>query len=251
MIAIKYLEYLGLSEKEAKVYTALLRTHALSGMDICRETGLKKPTVYVLLETLRDKKLIREIHVGKRLHFAAESPEVFRDAVEKKRIEIETQAKKINDIIFELKSMERKEGERPVVRFYEGKEAVKDAIREFVCQAGYSPGDDYGVYAYDSAEGFFGKKDLDEIDRRRLENNIKFKAVYSGDHKFIEAGEGRSLIKVAQDRFPLLSDISIFGDEVMIDILGKNAYGISVKNKEFATTMKSLIEYIFSCQPKH
>lgn len=250
MIRLKYLEYLGLSEKEALVYFELLKSNVLSGIELSRETGLKKPTVYVILDSLMQKKMIKEVSVGKRVHYMAESPDVFMEILEKKQSELDKQFKKINDIIFELRSVERKPGERPVVKFFEGKEAVKESIHDFVSQVGYSPGDDYGVYSYDHAERIFTKQDIEEIDRRRIENNIKFKAIYSGGTKFIQGRENQELIKIAQDRFPLETDISIYGDEVLIHIYGKDLFGVSIKNKEFSTTMKSLLEYIFSFKNK-
>lgn len=246
MIRLKYLEYLGLSEKEAAVYLELLKSDVLSGMELCRETGLKKPTVYVVLESLKTKKLVKEVKVGKRIHFMAESPDVFKEMLDKKQFELDKQIKKVKEIVFELKSVERKVGERPIVKFFEGKESTKEAMREFVSQVGYSPGADYGVYSYDHAERIFSKQDIEEMDKRRIENNVKFKAIYSGNNKFIAGRDNQELIKIAQDRFPLETDISIYGDEVLIHILGKDVFGISIKNKEFSTTMKSLLEYIFS-----
>ncbi len=246
----KYLESLGLSEKEAVVYLELLRSDVMSGIELSRETGLKKPTVYVILGSLIAKDLIKEVAVGKRMHYMAEPPEVLRKILDEEKAELDHQYAKINEFIFELKSIDRKPGQRPVVKFYEGKEAVKKSIHEFVSQVGYSPGDDYGIYSYDHAMKTFTKQDIEEIDRRRIRNNVKFKAIYSGNAKYLPSGENRELIKVAQDRFPLETDISVYGDEVLIHMYAKTVFGVSIKNPEFANTMKSLIEYIFSCQPK-
>jgi sugar-specific transcriptional regulator TrmB len=250
MIKVKYLESLGLSEKEALVYLELLKSDVVSGIELSRETNLKKPTVYVILECLKKRNLIKEIRVGKRIHYMAESPDVLVEILDKQQDELDQKYKKAKEIIFELKSVERKPGQRPLVKFYEGKEAVKESISEFVSQVGFSPGNDYGIYAYDHAERTFTKSDIAEIDRRRIENNIKFKAIYSGNTKFLPSTENRELIKVAQDRFPLETDISIYGDEVLIHIYAKTVFGISIKNLEFSNTMKSLIEYVFSCKPK-
>lgn len=246
MIHKKYLEYLGLSDKEALLYIELLKSDSLSGIELSRNTGIKKATVYLIIDSLVSKDLIREIKVGKRIHFKAESPDQFKVIFDKKKYELESQMKNIQEIIFELKSIEKKVGTKPSVTYYEGKQAMKESIEEYVGQIGYSQGDDYGIYSYDLFEKIFSKKDIEEIDRRRIENNVKFKAIYTGGNKFIPNKPNQELIKVAQDMFPIESEILIFNDEVKIHTLGKDVFGISIKNKEFATTMKSLIEYVFS-----
>lgn len=246
MIHKKYLEYLGLSDKEALLYIELLKSDSLSGIELSRNTGIKKATVYLIIDSLVSKDLIREIKVGKRIHFKAESPDQFKVIFDKKKYELESQMKNIQEIIFELKSIEKKVGTKPSVTYYEGKQAMKESIEEYVGQIGYSQGDDYGIYSYDLFEKIFSKKDIEEIDRKRIENNVKFKAIYTGGNKFIPNKPNQELIKIAQDMFPIESEILIFNDEVKIHTLGKDVFGISIKNKEFATTMKSLIEYVFS-----
>lgn len=246
MIHKKYLEYLGLSDKEALVYIELLKSDSLSGIELSRNTGIKKATVYLIIESLVSKSLIREIKVGKRLHFKAESPDQLKVIFDKKKFELESQMRNIQEIIFELKSIEKKVGTKPSVTYYEGKEAMKESIEEYVGQIGYSQGDDYGIYSYDLFEKIFSKRDIEEIDKKRIDNNVKFKAIYTGGNKFIPNKPNQELIKIAQDKFPIESEILIFNDEVKIHTLGKDVFGIAIKNKEFATTMKSLIEYVFS-----
>lgn len=246
MIHKKHLEYLGLTDKEAVVYIELLKHDSLSGIQLSRSTKIKKATVYVVIESLLSKNLIREIKVGKRMHYKAESPDQFKVIFDQKKLELESQMRNIQEIIFELKSIERKVGEKPSVTYYEGKQALHDSLEEYMGQIGYSQGDDYGVYSYDLVEKIFSKKDIEEIDRKRIDNNVKFKAIYTGGNKFIPSKENQELIKIAQDKFPIESEILIFNDEVKIHTLGKDVFGISIKNKEFATTMKSLIEYVFS-----
>lgn len=248
MIHKKYLEYLGLSEKEATIYIELLRADTLSGIALCRRTEIKKATVYVILASLISKKLVKEVKVGKRIHYCAESPDQFKEMFEQKSKEMETQLKKVNEIVNELKAIERYVGERPIVRFYEGKEALRESIDEYVAQAGYSPGDDYGIYSYDRIEKILSKRDVEEVDEKRIKNNIKFKVIYSGGNKYMESRPNQELIKIAQDQFPIESEISIFNDEVLIHTFGKDVHGISIKSREFSTTMKSIIDYIFSMQ---
>lgn len=242
----KYLEYAGLSEKESDIYLALLKTDAISAIDLARATSLKKSIVYILLESLVKRGLVREVTVGKRVQYEAESPDVLRMVIQDKRNRVEEEAKRLETIISELKTIERDLGERPIVQYYEGRDAVKHSVDEYVSAEDFSNGKDYGIYSYDLMGKIFTPKDVEIIDKKRIESNAVFKAIYTGIDKVIEGNSNQNLIKIDQDRFPILCDIGIFNDEVRIHTLGKKPYGIFIKNKEIATTLKSVIEYIFA-----
>ena len=242
----KYLEYAGLSEKEADIYLTLLTSDTASAIDISRKTTLKKSSVYIILESLVKKGLVREVTVGKRVHYEAETPDILRAFIQDKRNRFEEEAKRIETIIGELKSLEKNLGDRPEVRFYEGREAIKNAIDEYVSLEGFSNGKDYGIYSYDLMKKIFTAEDIASIDQKRIKHNVVFKAIYTGIDTVIEGQKSQDLIKIDQDRFPILSDISIFNDEVRMHTLGKKPHGILIKNKEIATTLKSIIEYIFA-----
>lgn len=242
----KYLEYLGLSEKEALIYLNLLKADSLSAIELSRITNIKKATTYIVIEELVKKNLVKEVQVGKRVHFQAESPEKFRTIYENKKNDVEEQLRRVDSIIAELKSVERKSGERPIIKFYEGKVAVKDEIAEYVKQEGFSEGEDFGIYSYDLMDKIFSKKDIENMDNARIKNNVRFNAIYTGTGKYYEKNKNQQLIKIDQEQFPITCDIGIFNDEVRIHTLGKDVFGIKIKNKEISTTLKSLIKYAFA-----
>lgn len=243
------LEYLGLSEKEAKVYLALLKVEKMQAIQLSRKLGIKQPTIYVILDSLLNKKVIYPVQVGKRNYFAAESPNSLRVLVDKEKMNIETKSKKAEKIIAELNTIERDSGERPVVRYYNGKTAVKNSVDEFVSMEDYSEGLDYGIYSYDLLNKIFDKKTLDDIEGKRVKNNIRFRAIYTGDDKVLTTDKAnmKEVMKIDQYEFPIECDIGIFKDEVRFHILNNNEpTGILIKNREIANTLKSIIDYTFS-----
>lgn len=250
----KKLEYIGLSEKEARVYIALLKLDKAQAVVLARKLSMKQPTIYVVLSSLVQKHLVQEVQVGKRTYFAAESPDALRVIAEKEKIAAETKLQRTDTIIAELKAVDKESGERPVVRFYEGKDAVKNSIDEYVAREEFSEGLDYGIYSYDLLPKIFNQKSLDEIERKRIQNNIRFRAIYSGAQKVLEKSSNlQEIIKVDQERFPIECDIGIFKDEVRfhtINNTGASPSGIVIKNKEIATTLKSIIDYIFAIKSK-
>lgn len=70
----KELQNLGLSEKEAKVYTTSLELGPDTVQNIAKESGINRATTYVQIGTLKEKGLISEFEKGKKTYFVAESP---------------------------------------------------------------------------------------------------------------------------------------------------------------------------------
>ena len=242
----KYLEYAGLSEKESEVYLTLLGVSSISAMELVKKTGLKKSMVYLVLENLVKRGLVKEMTVGKRVKFVAESPEVFRDVIRQRQTQLQDESKRIETIISELKTIEKDFGEKLETKFYEGREGIKTSIEEHVSLKNYSVEQDYGIYSYDVFGKLFNSNDVKLIDKKRIDENARFKAIYSGAGKIIHGDKNKQPIKIDQDRFPILCDIGVFNDHVRIHTLGNKPYGIHIKSNELATTLKSLMEYIFS-----
>lgn len=246
----KNLEYLGLSEKEAVVYSALLKVDKAQAILLARQLSMKPPTIYVILDSLLRKHLVYEVQVGKRAFYAAESPDALRTLVEMEKAEADIKIKRAERIIAELKTVDKDSGERPTVRFYEGKEALKQSIKEYVEAEDFSEGMDYGIYSYDLLPKIFDQKSLIEIEQKRIKNNIRFRALYTGEQKVIDrSSKLQESVKLDQDQFPIECDIGIFKDEVRFHTAinkGESPSGIVIKNREIATTLKSIIDYIFA-----
>lgn len=74
---VKKLMPLGLNEKEARVYVALLEAGRTSAYALAEKAGIKKPTTYVILGQLIEKGLAVEIPRERKHLFAARPPEEF------------------------------------------------------------------------------------------------------------------------------------------------------------------------------
>ncbi len=74
---VKKLTPLGLNDKEARVYVALLEIGRASAYMIAGKAGIKKPTTYVILGQLIEKGLVVEIPRERKQLFAARPPEEF------------------------------------------------------------------------------------------------------------------------------------------------------------------------------
>ena len=65
------LKEIGISDKEARVYLAVLSLGSTTAYRIAEKCDVKKPTVYVILEDLRKKGLVLKVPHAKKALFAA------------------------------------------------------------------------------------------------------------------------------------------------------------------------------------
>ena len=99
---LKSLKQIGLKEKEVKVYTAILKLGSVSAQDIAHETGVKRTTVYLVLERLKQIGLVGEIVQRNKKIFFAEKPEKLLKIAQNKKKEIEKEEERIKEILPQL-----------------------------------------------------------------------------------------------------------------------------------------------------
>lgn len=240
----KYLQDIGLSEKESSVYITLLSFDKASVSDISTKARIKRPTTYVILTSLQKKGLVSEVEVGKKTFYMAESPEKLDMFISRRMHLLEENKKGLDIIIPELKNIHRESGEKPMVRFFDGKEGVISSNDDiFAKKIDNEPV--YIIYSRDIVKDAFTEKETKGMRDKRISMGVKSKAIYNSKDGEKPSDETGDRIKIDENRYPINSDITIYGDQVKIAVFGKRLSAISIKNLEFAETLKSLIKYIF------
>lgn len=240
----KYLQEIGLNEKEAAIYLALLQVDAASVIDIAKKTSVNRSTVYVVLEGLMKKGLATEVQIGKKVHYQAESPERLRTFVERQKIVFEERSKLLSDIIPQIKSTQREQGQRPVLKYFEGREAALNSNLDFF-NAEDKEGVGYFVFNRDLIEEIFDPKEIQEIQKIRPNKNIKGKSIYASTKITLSSNEMTERKKIDGDKYPILCDISMYEDRVQFVTLGKKISSIFIQSKDVADTLKSIFRLAF------
>lgn len=114
------LKNLGLSEKEAKIYLALLQLGPATPYQIANKAGIKRPTSYVITEELVEKGLIVHVPGEDKKRYIARTPDAF----------IEEQGEKLRAaraILPELRSFQKGTVEKPSIMYYEGADGMRQA----------------------------------------------------------------------------------------------------------------------------
>lgn len=120
MDKLRALRTLGLSDKESKIYLALLELGRASAYTIATKAGIKKPTTYVLLEELIEKNFVLRVPKSKKQLFVARQP---RELFERTRAELSD----AESLIPELMSLMRQSDSEVKTLFFEGESGIRDA----------------------------------------------------------------------------------------------------------------------------
>ena len=230
------LKDLGLSEKEAQVYIALLELGSANVTQIARKSNLKRPTIYILLEELRKKSLLLKIPHAKKAIFSAQDPDKFFEESLKR-------AREAHNVLSELKAIQKKDNKVSTM-YFEGEEGVKDALF-------------YKSEYLKSTEivGFFAKADtltpklIDySHDWRKKMNNLGITVRgIAPDHKslqsFRETDESLKQIFKSVPFIKYSSDVSIDATELFVRIvLFDVQQAVIIENPAIVKTVRQIFE---------
>ncbi len=245
----KFLIDIGLSEKESSVYLALLPVDGSSVIELAKATSINRTTLYPILEDLVQKRLIVEVKQGKKTIFQAEPPERIETFVHARKFQLEEQEKMLGDIIPQMRGVSRKVGEKSIVKIYEGREGVIEAMNDYY--EFIEPGEQlYLVYPRDLIEEVFTPKDLESLKKRRVGKHIISNAIYTKKDGDYNTQLVANSIRIDHDKYPLMCDIAVYRDRIRIVSLKRNLSAILIKNKDVAETLESIIRFALDMYEK-
>src|SRR3989344_2269990 len=240
------LKNLGLSENEAKIYVAMLELGPSVVVEIARKSGINRPTAYVQIESLNKKGLVSTQARGKKQFFIAESPDKLELLIDNELKNIEEKKNELQNFLPELLNLFNTSGQRPHVKFFEGKEGVLALQREFLKT------DDTpicGITSLDNVFEIFPEFENTYI-KKRVQKKISSKTIYTSTRGSVLKESDESSLReskyVEPDKLPLGIDITIFKDKVAIITLKGKISGTLIEDKEVADSFRAIFEFVWN-----
>jgi predicted transcriptional regulator len=239
----KELQNIGLTDKEAKVYLAALELGQNSVQNIAKKSGVNRATTYVILNSLIQKGLCSTYQQDKKTLYIASDPAQLEGIFEIQKKELEEKQKYLKTIVSQLQLINNKQTNKPVVKFFEGKQGLINCFVEFTNSGNADPNaDDFRVvFSKDKLDQLFTDEERKKFVNIRLKKQAKSKGLYNSKILTMQDTPESSRIKVSDSQFPFPCDIGVFGDNVRILSEGKKLSGILITDKDVAT-MRSLFE---------
>lgn len=85
---LSVLKNFGLEAEEAKTYLTMLNMGHTTVLEIARRTGIKRCTVYLIINRLIKKELVKEATIGKKKYYQVENPKKLIKLLDKKKHEL-------------------------------------------------------------------------------------------------------------------------------------------------------------------
>jgi len=237
---ITKLENLGLSQKKAKIYLATLELGETTVWEIAKRAGLKRASLYPIIEDLISQKLIHRIVRGeKRKLVAADSQEI--EGIIRKRNRL------LEETLPELKVLGLKKGKtKPRVRFYEGQEGIKIFCNDTLK-------DKEPIKAFSDVRRAYEIMGplADEYIEERAKLGIPIKIIVRDDfwgknHQRRDRGSLRETRLIPKEEFPFEMEVNIYGDKVsFISYNKQNLAVVIIESAEIAKSIGSIFDFMW------
>ena len=242
---LKELQEVGLSEKEARVYLSALELGKTTAEKLAKHAKVNRSTTYVQLDALMKMGLMSTHGENKKTFFAPESPDLLKRHLIKQRDDITTRERDLGAVLPTLLAQYEGAGERPVVRFFPGKEGIT-AVREEVLTA--KTKQLYVVLSSENMRRIFSEKEIADYSARRTKLGVHSTALYTNRSYFEKAmnemdahTDHRLLLNS-----PLTIDMRIFGDRIALFSLEGSLFALAIESKQIASSMKMMFNVLWA-----
>lgn len=224
----------GLSDKEAAIYTALLQSGKASLSDIAKRTHIRRTTIYQHISSLLKKGFVSKSVKGKRILYVPENPKKVLDTFEKGKAAFLQHAPHMEHLYLNARH-------KPNVRLYEGSEGIAQILMEVSSSL-------VSIDAFFSPEKFFkavSKKDSDNFlaTIQRNENVLRDLVEFDNSAEAFIKGVRKHensfhKVKLLPKDFSASVDVLVTGDKVAM-ISFDHMIGVLLENAEIAKFHKS------------
>ncbi len=231
---------LNFSEKEANVYLALLELGRGNVSNIARKASLNRTTGYHILNALVGKGLVSVSGKEPLQEFVAESPDKILESLQSKFLEYQNKINQAKHTIPLLKSVHNV-SDRPRVRFYEGKEGMKEVYEDTLTSKeplrAFANFEDMHKALSDYFPSYY---------LRRAKRGLSIRGVVPLTSEALERqkrnkAEAREMVLVPADKYYFSPEIDMYDNKIMI-ASWKEKLGIIIESAEIADAMKKIFE---------
>lgn len=238
------IQNLGLNEKEAKIYLALLQLGMTTAYNVSIKSGIKKPTTYVILDNLIEKGFVNKIPRSKKQLFLAESPQ---KCIEEMKNKLEF----TEDALPELLAIKKESDQKVNVSYYEGFRGVKELYGKMLKNIKEENGEKEII-------GFFGHSDgapqelvdyWEEFNKERVKKNIVGRGITPSHEDNIKYLKNQkkllfNLKGVPLEKYDSKVSIEVYNNFVQI-ISFRKLQGILIDNSDVTEALKQVFEMVW------
>lgn len=237
MKILEALKQINIEGKKAEVYLSCLETGGATAYLISKKTGIKRPTVYDLINQLMEEGLVYKSIKGRIKYFSPSDPEKLIRLIKEKE-------EAIKSIIPDLQKLYNSPKIKPTIKYFNGKEGIKEMYEDSL--RALKPGGTILTY---SGEGGLSvlPNYADEYIKKRILSGIRVRAIFKRTKetaKYIIENEKhlREAVVLSGEHFPINNEINIYANKTAIASYGKEMFGMIIESEEVANAQRAIFE---------
>ena len=239
---INFLKKLGFSDKEAKVYLALLHLGPSPVRKIAEYSELNRGTTYDALKWLQDQGVVSFFDKESKQYFVAENPNKLHELLHAQEVNLKDVKRQLEGVVPELQALYNNGGNRPVARYFEGEE-LKKILEDVLSVCEKENEKMYRIYSVEGLRKYL-YKDFPTFSDARIAKGIAVKAIAIG-----EGGELRGLDErkwIPQNKSTPTYIFMYPGKTAYISLDAKNeAIGVVIENDGVCETQKQILDSLW------
>jgi len=234
---VAIIKNLGLDDQEANIYLALLRLGGLKASTIAKEVGLKRTTIYPILQSMAQRGLVNVFYrKSERMYYAEKPTKVV--AVMQKKLDL------FENIIPVLGVMQKNTGGQIGLQFIETLPELKNFYLKIL--------DEYKNKSYRVIGSATGWEGLDpkwfiQFRTDRGQNNIHTRLLLTEESKNINPKNKKLLreFKYLPEKYQFKSTIDIYDDKILIVSPQLSSLAVVVAVPAMVDIFKSVFDIIW------
>lgn len=235
---------LGLTENESKVYLVGLSLGPTTILNLSKASGVRRTTVYMIVDSLKQKGLMHVEPRGFKQVYAAESPDKLETVLEVKRASLKK-------MLPELSALYNLRGGESTIKYYEGMEAIKNVYNEVLERV--NPNDYYLIISnlqsfFDSDREFFDdffERRIKKIKKARLIATDTEQARYMKKY----SRQMNHEVKILSNKTKLSVDLFITPQMLIVFNLSNPISAVVIENRDTIESQKEIFEILWDSIP--
>lgn len=241
MINANLLTEFGLSDKEARIYLALLELGPSLASEIASKAKVNRTTAYDVLESLIGYGLVSESNKDTKKCYLAENPDSLVRYLNRMSEEFKDRAKEAKEVIPELKSMYNIIAHRPSTRYFEGEEGIiaiyEDSLNSGTEILSWLNTENIADFAYDYFQEYYKRRAQKKIHIKAIVNDVPIShEIHQRDKE-----ENREMRIIPKEMMNIGPECYIYDDKVSFMSL-KEKFGVIIESKDIADAQRKLYE---------
>jgi sugar-specific transcriptional regulator TrmB len=231
----------GLTEAEASAYVFLVQNNPIAPPRLAELINESRTNTYKLLESLEDLGLAQKDESEKKIKYWAKNPNALLQHVNDKREEAELNAKKLQTSLPSLVNDFLKHNEQPGVRFFQGKEGIKQIYEDTL-----NSGKDIYVIRSNADREMMSLDFYHNHSKKRSKTGIKTTVLTPSSKQVWDDETDKNYnicrIQIPENTYTAPVEINIYANKVGLISFGEEAIGTIIESPQIAESMRQLFK---------